>query len=115
MRREAAERNRIARMTGEAHALTVPRLSRAVLCLLVVLGVGASATSWDDRDEGTARQDVIALVTAAPARAPIAIVESPAAIPRAPAIPARIEPAIVAPAPTQPLLSLAPKTSPPRC
>jgi hypothetical protein len=90
----------------------VPRLSRAVLCLLVVLGLGSSATPWDDRDEATAAQCEVAIQ--APVRAAIAIDEPPA--PRAIAI-ARAELARepLAPAPAQPPLSLAPKTSPPRC
>ena len=97
--------------------VSVPRLGRAVLCLLAVLGIGAAAP-WADRDEAIAARDEIALVTAAhapahaPAPAPIAI-ERSSARPRAAIAAAICE--IAAPAPPRPLLSLAPKTSPPRC
>ena len=91
----------------------VPRLGRAVLCLLVVVGLGSSATSWEDHDDALAAHDEIALVAAAPAPAPapIAIDVPPGASIGRPAIAVPV----VAPASARPPLSLAPKTSPPRC
>jgi hypothetical protein len=93
-------------------------VSRIVLCLLVVLGVGSSVVAWEDRVEATvAPAEMVAQVSQvsriderAPAPARIAGAE------RAPRV-AAPTPTLATPAPAlaQPPLSLAPKTSPPRC
>lgn len=118
MQRAADEAKRVAAVAPAAHPRCVPRVSRAVLCLLVLLGVGSSVVAWEDRVEATcAPAEIVAqIVERAPAPAPNAIdpiaAPTPATLPRTTAPP---PPSIEPPAPAHPLLSLAPKTSPPRC
>ena len=44
---------RVAGLARAAHPRLVPRVSRVVVCLLVVLGVGSSVVAWEDRVEAT--------------------------------------------------------------